>query len=970
MDYTAPLSESQRQPGIALEHLLAEIAAFPLATVTAFENPVTIIDPDINDTFKETGSTGLLWREAERFITRICPDLSIDMALAVRDHLWFGSGTQDTKHQGPELYNYLRRLSHEFLELRGDHAVPKFMENDMLYERESRFDTITRRNNTLRWFSFSIPMDLLLGAGACNTCPPSKVEYLSSQMYKNLEDYGFAEPHLHVGASLEFPEFWVAVLNRIGLPSIKDDVFKSPGAEFNEGKLFFPWLIRAALARALLARFLYSFHHPLLSFSDWLYKHAYPEISRNRGRAVLEALRRGLMELNTGRLKPHEGLNINAILASIYRELIHPNLIYHLDDHPEVIHACDPIARLTRYCPGKSPNPEICFVHRSIFYFLNRAKEKKPDLMYTSLFWQVIRMRCLFYRHVTQRPMTPGLVWFLRHYDRLSAGRKNANIKLLVRSAAKTCGMGKGLKSLEVRKSPGDSVSEMLELAHDGIESIRYWNTKRYSSNDFFRRFQYPLQPGLMNYFENPPKQNLEFGWVLHFEKLRGEESLKGLDKPDWKRTNAAPEIDLGFSKNKSGIQNRYAKYYRERKYRALLLGSLLLHFPRALKVIRGIDVCTDELGVPSWVLVPYFRYLTDVGNIASRHLKIRFGEEVPPLRRTVHAGEDHVHLLGGLRRVEEAIRFFKLGPGDRIGHGMALGTSPESWANRTGRVAMRLEDRLFDLAWEWSQYSTHVLTYSSGRLAFIEREITRLSQIIFSETLSPFDIEKLTQHLHDESWLKKAKYPDCDIFFRSTNSESQKYYDEDKEHFRQLDLLKKYLTNPRVFERGHTVHWFSVLPEIETMITLQNHVRRLVGTLGIVVEVNPTSNLLIGNIADLKNHPFWRLDPPTGDVNIPPVPLCIGSDDPLTFATDLRREYALVYESLIDGGLSAREAWDWVDRIRLIGMNSRFTLKLPEVQHDQEVYFRYENRFSVIDQELPRSYWVLGLDKEIEEMP
>ncbi len=970
MDYTAPLSESQRQPGIALEYLLAEIAAFPLATVTAFENPVTIIDRDVNTKFKTTGSTGLLWREAESFICRICPDLSIDMALAARDHLWFGSGTSDNKYQGPELYNYLRRLSHEFLELRGDHAVPKFMENDTVYERESSFDVITRRNNTLRWFSFSLPMDLLLGAGNCDTCPPSKVEYLSSQMYKNLEDYGFAEPHLHVGASMEFPEFWVAVLNSIGAPLMKADAFYSPGAEFNEGKLFFPWLVRAALARILLAQFLYSSHHPKMDFSQWLYKNVYPEIIRNRGRSVLETLRRGLMELNTGCLKPYNGLNINAILSSIYRELIHPNLISQLDDHPEVIHACDPIARLTKYCPGKSPNPEICFVHKSIFYFQDKAKEKKPDLLYTSLFWQVIRMRCLLYRHVTQRPMTPGLVWFLRHYDRISPGRKNASIKLLVRSAAKTCGMGKGLKSLEVRKSPGDSVSEMLELAHDGIESIRYWNTKRYCSNDFTRRFQYPLQPGIMNYFERPAKQNMEFGLVLHFEKLRGEESLKGLDKPNWKRTNAAPEIDLGFIKSKPGFQNRYAKYYRERKYRAILLGRLLLNFPRTLKVIRGIDVCTDELGVSSWVLVPYFRYLTDVGNIVSRHLKTCLGEKVPPLRRTVHAGEDYVHLLGGLRRVEEAIRFFKLGPGDRIGHGMALGTNPESWANRTGRVAMRLEDRLFDLAWEWSQYSTHVLTYSSGRLAYIEREITRLSQIIFHETLSPFDIEKLTQHLHDEKWLKKAKYPDCDIFFHSTASESQEYYSKDTEHYKQLDLLKKYLTNPVVFKHGHTVHWFDVLPEIDTMITLQNHVRRLVGTLGIVVEVNPTSNLLIGNITDLKNHPFWRLDSPTGDDDLPPVPLCIGSDDPLTFATDLRREYALVYESLIDGGLSAREAWEWVDRVRRIGMNSRFTLKLPDAQNQTGNIFNYENRFSVMDKELPRSYWVLGLDKDIVDMP
>lgn len=133
------------------------------------------------------------------------------------------------------------------------------------------------------------------------------------------------------------------------------------------------------------------------------------------------------------------------------------------------------------------------------------------------------------------------------------------------------------------------------------------------------------------------------------------------------------------------------------------------------------------------------------------------------------------------------------------------------------------------------------------------------------------------------------------------------------------LDLLNKYLTDPYVFKRGHEVEWFSILPEVDAMITLQNRLRKVVNELGIVVEVNPSSNLLIGNLSDLKNHTFWRLDPPDNNHNSPPVAICIGSDDPLTFATDLRREYALIYESLIDGGLSAKEAWEYVDRVRRV---------------------------------------------------
>jgi hypothetical protein len=149
--------------------------------------------------------------------------------------------------------------------------------------------------------------------------------------------------------------------------------------------------------------------------------------------------------------------------------------------------------------------------------------------------------------------------------------------------------------------------------------------------------------------------------WIIHFVKSRGEDSQKGQDRPWWRQTHADPEQSIKKYRSKltrHWYQYRYAVYYRQRKVEALVLGRLLLNYPRSLRVIRGIDCCTDEMGVLGWVLAPLFRYLTDVGKAASQHLKVRFGENVPPLRKTVHTGEDFPHLLGGLRRIDEAVRF------------------------------------------------------------------------------------------------------------------------------------------------------------------------------------------------------------------------------------------------------------------------------------------------------------------------
>jgi hypothetical protein len=995
MQNASSTANNQRHLSIPIEYLVAEIVAFPLASVAAFENNLTALDCDLKH------PTGEVWRETEKHITHSGPDLSIDMALMIRDQFWFSSGAGDPRSGNSGLHHYLKKLSKEFLELRGDVAVPRAPASSQDYHHEREVSYPNRSNRTLRWLSYSLPVDLLLGATAGDTCPPSKVEYASWQMYRNLKDHGLVEPHLHLGGAMEFSAYWVAVLNRLAHPDLKDDGFKSPGAEMSEGCHLVPWLLRAAVARLLLARFLYTGQKGVKEscrvgkdkkdFFSWLHHTVYPEIVSRRGCAVFEILNHALTELRAGTFLPHhsrfhtgDDLKINAFLKSLYYEMINPQFPCDLDDHPESIHLCDPIAPLTRYMPDKSPNPEVCFVHRSMYYLEKRNAE---DKLFAALFWQVVRMRCLLYRHVTQRPMTPGLMWFVRHFDRIGPGRKNVGPLLLVRTAARNSGLTKGLRSLEVRKSPKDAVDKMLALAQDGMDALRCWNINRRNglqASESFSRFC----GGKYSRHLQKSAANLEFGWIFHFEKLRGPGKQNGVEKPGWRHTFADPEQEISIKKNrllKYRYQYRYADYYQPRRKKALLFGRLLLQFPRSLRVIRGIDVCTDELAVPGWVLAPIFRYLTEVSKYASQHLMERFGEKVPPLRKTVHVGEDFVHLLGGLRRVDEAVRFFKLGAGDRIGHGMALGTSPEAWAQRTGRVAMRLEDRLFDLVWEWGQYAAHVISGTSSRMAYVEREISRLSDIIFDKAYSPYAMERLVTNLYDEKKLKFVGFPEK-VHFRSYYKERPKGGNRNKnqshtDHHRpntgdnetnpELELLKKYLTDPRIFEHGHTVEWIDVTPEIDTLRTLQNHLRQTIATLGLVVEVNPSSNLLIGNIADLKHHPFWRLDPPLKIDDIPPVAMCIGSDDPLTFATDLRREYALVYESLVDGGLSAKEAWEWVDRIRATGLNSRFTLGTEELDVSPlQTGTRYLNNYGEVGPLTPRSYFVLGLGERIDAMP
>jgi hypothetical protein len=355
----------------------------------------------------------------------------------------------------------------------------------------------------------------------------------------------------------------------------------------------------------------------------------------------------------------------------------------------------------------------------------------------------------------------------------------------------------------------------------------------------------------------------------------------------------------------------------------------LLDNFPHALRILRGVDICTDELGVPTWVLAPIYRAVRAAGDRASAYLRRWHGQYVPGLRATVHAGEDFVHLLTGLRNLDLAIDQLGLREGDRIGHGMALGVHATQWAERAGRIAMPRDERLWDLVWEWRWHGTHSGCHVPGRLGQIEYEIKRHAQEIFGSSWYDRDegppglyqLALLQQDLGDRAALRAIGYPDPHFGLLTRKVHGN----------RRRALMQTYLADPAVFRRGRRHIWVEPAAEAEVLESLQSALRGKVAARGLVVEVNPTSNLLIGDLADLEGHPLWRLDPPQGDGTAPTVPICVGSDDPITFASDIRSEYQAMHDALVCSRLGDEQARRWIERVRQSSLDSRFTLDRQE---------------------------------------
>ena len=786
-----------RTSTLPVEYLEAEVLAAPFASPSAFLHALTKLAPGM------TVGTRDLWRHTELDLLGRFPGLSIDDLVIRRDKAWF---PDPTRSNDVSLGAVLEAGAGTLVAKRSS------QEGDDVAARESD----GRRR--WRWFTFALPADLLLAAAGMSE---DRRLLSSPPLAMRLADLGVAEMHLHMKAALSFPDLWGSLMRELAHPRAKATMLESPGAQFDEGRQLTRWLLRSAAARLLLAAFLRNPRWRGEGLRTYLEARALPALATICGAIGDRHLRCVLEELAVGKF--HADSPEFATLRTLYAQLVGAQPAATQDAGS--VAAMDPLSWW--FEPTAAAAAEFRFVTAALEYLREAAGGDEP---FARLFWQIVRLRVAFYRHVVQRPLVPGLQWFARTYARLSPPRKPVPNGHYVSRAADLSGMG--VKSLELRVVPEATLPELLQVVLDVDEAAGKW--------------------------ESNLGRSLEVGLVFHFSRSRGRNAESGAPHA-WGRQGwddpAAQDL------NPSGY--RYSRYFVERCNEASSLASLLLTFPRMLERVRGLDLCTDELGVPLWVMCPLIEHVRRAGRRAASTLTALEGRSPPPLRLTVHCGEDFIHLLGGIRRVDEAIEFLRIGEGDRIGHAVSLGIDVNAWTQRSRRLLVPRGERLLDLLWCW-RVAVRLATGSLREwIPWLEPKIGRLAREMFrpsSPTLH--ELDAWVRRLHSVDGLKAAGFP--------TGPTPSQAHPEDPDR-----LVLRWLTDHTVFQLAQEPESVDVDREVGLVEALQLHVRGELAARGIAVEINPSSNLLIGHLGDLRHHPLWRMSPPSTSAAMRPRSAC-----------------------------------------------------------------------------------------------
>jgi hypothetical protein len=530
--------------------------------------------------------------------------------------------------------------------------------------------------------------------------------------------------------------------------------------------------------------------------------------------------------------------------------------------------ARDPIAAAFPAAPSRAL-PETRFLASALRY-LDQSTESDP--LFATLFWQYVRLRTRLYQHLTESPQTSGLDWFALHYDRISALRRGLD-PVLAEGALRHAARGLRLVSLEGRTAPKAS---WIGIRDDVRHLERHAHAFNQSRRDADRA---------------------EVGLVLHFIK-----------RTTWK---AAGVERLELDPRGTGF--RCGKWSTERGKEALAVEAALCHHPELLRTLRGVDVANRELAIPTFCLVPLF----DRVRRASARASARFGQ-APPMRATCHAGEDFRRLLQGVRRIHELVEFGLLDRGDRIGHGLALGIDPRRAAEEARLAIEPAEERLDDLVWLLDRFGAGEVTASGSMIERTRTQALALARDIYRGPFDADDLVRARRLRHTPHVLARLGFP----FFPPPSPPRDTHAER---------LLVDYLTDAGVFERGQRA--LEVLADevdVELTRAAQSFVRREIVRLEITIETNPSSNLSVGDLGDVTQHPLFRMAPLTPDAIEAPLLITVNTDDPLTFATSLADEFAHLRYALERKHVAGTVALDFLERARAQSLRARFTLAAP----------------------------------------
>ncbi len=331
-----------------------------------------------------------------------------------------------------------------------------------------------------------------------------------------------------------------------------------------------------------------------------------------------------------------------------------------------------------------------------------------------------------------------------------------------------------------------------------------------------------------------------------------------------------------------------------------------------------SIDGAGNELQFSPDIMAPIFRL---------------FEQETGISYKTYHCGEDFYHLISGIRTVYEGVVFLELKHGNRIGHATAIGIPPKRWREDIPELlVVKQGEWLLNLIFAWI-----ILSESNHDAVLkIEQAMLPIAMKIFEPEYCDVPV-----HVHSLSAFYDARMLDVSSLNEVLESNNGWFANAEEERvmeFREhrgvcgLKLYRHWLHDRySISEQNKLIEVKRDFLDTDTLLLLQQRVQHLINKRNVVLEALPVSNVRISQYQDMRQHHIlrWMGVPGHALPGDEVMTVCIGSDDPGIFVSDIKNEFYHIFANLRGEGLTPDECMKYIKRLNHAGRVYSFREKI-----------------------------------------
>lgn len=455
------------------------------------------------------------------------------------------------------------------------------------------------------------------------------------------------------------------------------------------------------------------------------------------------------------------------------------------------------------------------------------------------------------------------------------------------------------IHALELRLTPKDTADDIFQLIYE-IDRATAFGLDN-CGNGWDGRKVFPKLDRIDECFHNSDAvSHLKSFFVFHFIKKKDEQNEGKIPIFECRHKNLRDDC----------------------RTKALAIVEALSRHPYLRHRIRGVDACSNEIGCRPEVFASSFRFLRACPTWLFPSAFSKSSADTC-LSVTYHAGEDFLDIADGLRAIDEAILFLGMRRGDRIGHALALGVAPDiHYRAKHDCIVLSKQNLLDNLAWLY--FRSEELNLSAPPT--LKEWAHNLAEDLFTELYRKYLRSSVTLRDYYRSWKLRGDEPclyetdgdrgsvgkpmrfDPLSAFYKTNSpyQSGKPIEDELENCRNynpaaVEIYFLYQFNQDVKKIGRQPVNFPVSADyVAFMGQMQRRMQRYVESIGLCVECNPSSNLLIGTFDTYQQHPIFLFHKVgTYEQDSVQMHVSLNTDDQGIFDTSLSFEYAIVAAAL-----------------------------------------------------------------------